>query len=106
MCLLDHAYLQQRTSRDTLWLAPDSGKLGSAGGEAIPAVEEPWHGWDPSPALVDKQPLHCHTTETVISTNVGKHTGCCITRPAYIFLLFMHMADLEPDVLFSEGCWW
>lgn len=25
---------------------------------------------------------------------------------AYVFLLFVHMADLEPDVLLGKGRWW
>lgn len=94
------SYRQRRTSQGIQWLAPDWQNYCSAGDATIRVVEEPLRDWDRARVHACKRPLRYRTTVTVISTTTVKQY---VRMYTYVFLLFVDMADLEPNVLFSQG---
>jgi len=96
--------LSSRIAPNIRWLALGSGSCCSADGAAIQAVARPSHASNLVRGPVCRRVWHSRTVAENIRMSNEQHldSRCSST---HIFLLFMHVTNLKPDIFFVQRPW-
>jgi hypothetical protein len=73
----------------------------SVGDATIQAAEGPLHGLDPDRAHACMHFWHYRTTDKSVRPHQSNRKS-----KTHVFLLFVYMSDLEPNIFFCQRGWW